>query len=106
MSETMYQNLRLVLPQSKEDTRSVHFLMLPDTKSDYFNDNIERSVGRMQTVIELGRFIREQKTISLKTPCRKLIIINPETQFHEDIKSLESYILEVISKLIIGNECS
>jgi isoleucyl-tRNA synthetase len=64
--ETMYQNLKNYIPESSEDTRSVHFLMFPKVKEVYFNEDIERAVGNMQTVIELGRFIREQKTISLK----------------------------------------
>jgi isoleucyl-tRNA synthetase len=103
----MYQNLRTLLPPSEEDTRSVHFLLFPETKKEYFNDQIERSVGRMQTVIELGRFIREQKTISLKTPIRQMVIINPDPQYHDDIKSLESYILEemnVRSLVVTSNE--
>jgi isoleucyl-tRNA synthetase len=94
MSEITYQKLKLALPKSKDDTRSVHFLMFPEVKEEYFNADIERAVGRMQTVIELGRFIRDQKTISLKTPIREMIIINPDPIFHADIQSLEKYIKE------------
>jgi isoleucyl-tRNA synthetase len=66
MSETMYQNLSQFIPQTEEDTRSVHFLPFPEVKNAYFNADVERSVSRMQTVIELGRLIRDQKNISLK----------------------------------------
>ena len=66
ITESMYQNLRKCLPPSKEDDRSVHFLMFPQVKKEYFNDDIERAVSRMQAVIELGRVIRDQKNISLK----------------------------------------
>ena len=59
------------------------------------NADIERAVSRMQTVIELGRVIREQNNISLKTPCKNLVIISPDEQFHADIISLEDYIKEV-----------
>lgn len=68
--ETMYQNLRNYLPETTEDNRSVHFLMFPEVKEEYFNEDIERAVSRMQSVIELGRVIREQKTISLKVLCK------------------------------------
>ncbi|KAJ3275833.1 isoleucine--tRNA ligase [Terramyces sp. JEL0728] len=101
MVETMYQNLRKFLPPSTEDTRSVHFLPFPEPKDEYFNKEVERSVGRMQTVIDLGRFIRDQKTISLKTPCREMIIINPNGQFHQDVKSLESYIQEEMNVKLV-----
>eukprot|EP00842_Homolaphlyctis_polyrhiza_P004060 jgi/Hompol1/4655/HPOL_001518-RA len=94
ITESMFQNLRKFLPPSDEDTRSVHFLLYPEAKHEYFDDAVERAVGRMQTVIELARFIREQQTLSLKTPCRELIIISPDLQYHEDIKALESYIQE------------
>ncbi|KAL2919614.1 isoleucine--tRNA ligase [Polyrhizophydium stewartii] len=97
ITESMYQNLKTCLPPSKEDTRSVHFLLYPEVKEEYFNDDIERAVGRMQTVIELGRTIRERQTLSLKTPCRELIIISPDEQFHQDIKSLESYVQEELN---------
>ncbi|KAI8904305.1 tRNA synthetases class I-domain-containing protein [Gorgonomyces haynaldii] len=94
LTESMYQNLRHYLPPSEEDNRSIHFLMIPEVKSEYFNADIERAVGRMQAVIELGRVIREQKTLSLKTPLREIIIIHPDPQYHEDIRSLETYIQE------------
>ena len=106
MSEITYQNLKKLLPPTKEDTRSVHFLLFPESKKEYFDDDIERMVGRMQSVIELGRVIRDQKTIALKTPCKELIIINSDPQYHEDIKALENYIKEVFIRLMPGNECS
>lgn len=106
ISETMYQNLRKFVPETDADTRSVHFLQYPEVKKEYFNADVERSMERMQTVIELGRFIREQKTLSLKTPLKDMIIINPDVQYHEDIKSLESYIQEVRFCSYLGNECS
>jgi isoleucyl-tRNA synthetase len=105
ITEMMYQNLAQFLPASDEDRRSVHFLNLPEPNEEYFNEDIERAVTRMQSVIELGRFIREQQNISLKTPCKELIIINPDPQYLEDIKSLESYIQEVFT-IYVGNECA
>ena len=66
VTESMYQNLQKFLPASQEDTRSVHFLPFPSVKEEYFNDDVERAVDRMQQVIELGRYIRESRTLSLK----------------------------------------
>lgn len=93
----MYQNLRPMLPESKEDTRSVHFLPFPEVKSQYFDSDIERAVARMQNVIELGRVIRDKKNLPLKTPLRELLVINPDDQYHADISSLESYIVEELN---------
>jgi isoleucyl-tRNA synthetase len=102
----MYQNLKKCLPDSVEDTRSVHFLLFPEVKKQYFNPEVERAVSRMRSVIELGRYIREQKNLPLKTPLRELIVINPDPQFRDDVRSLEDYITDVrqYSINIIGIE--
>ena len=48
------------------DTRSVHFLLFPEVKEEYFDQVVERQVKRMQTVIELTRNIRERLNLSFK----------------------------------------
>ncbi|KAI8840090.1 tRNA synthetases class I-domain-containing protein [Chytriomyces cf. hyalinus JEL632] len=100
LTETMYQNLKTCIPESAniaEDNRSVHFLMFPDVKTQYFNADIERAVSRMQSVIELGRYIREKRGLALKAPLRELIVINKDPVFQSDIHSLESYIKEELN---------
>lgn len=64
----MYQTLRKYIPEDPAagDTRSVHFLLFPEVKEEYFDETIERQVQRMQTVIELTRNIREKNNLSLK----------------------------------------
>jgi isoleucyl-tRNA synthetase len=96
----MYQNLKTCIakdPNSTADTRSVHFLMFPEVKSQYFNDDVERAMKCMQRVIELGRYVREKRNLPLKTPLRELIVIHPDPQFHLDVQSLESYIKEELN---------
>lgn len=68
MTENLYQTLRRYIPEdpSGGDTRSVHFLLFPEVKEEYFDEVIERQVKRMQTVIDLTRNIREKNNISLK----------------------------------------
>lgn len=71
----MYQNLKKYIPSTKllptidkdtDDVRSVHFLLFPEVREEYFDSDIERRMSRMQAVIDLGRYIREKKTIGLK----------------------------------------
>ncbi|KAJ3241775.1 isoleucine--tRNA ligase [Chytriomyces hyalinus] len=99
ITETMYQNLKTCIIESDtdEDTRSVHFLMFPEVKSQYFNQDVERAVSRMQSVIECGRYIRDKRSLPLKTPLRELIVINRDPVFRKDIESLESYIREELN---------
>ncbi|KAK9721381.1 isoleucine--tRNA ligase [Basidiobolus ranarum] len=99
LTENMYQTLKTFLPPSdgQEDERSIHFLLFPEVREEYFDPEIERAVSRMQSVIELGRIIREKKNISLKTPLMELIVIHPDPQYHEDVKALEQYIVEELN---------
>lgn len=69
MTETVYQGLRPFIPSTLElgkDPRSIHFLPFPKVNEEYFDEDIERKVKRMQSVIELGRAVREKHSISLK----------------------------------------
>jgi valyl-tRNA synthetase len=68
MTENIYQGLRPFIPEdpSAGDTRSIHFLLFPEVKEEYFDEEIERKVRRMQAVIELTRNVREKNNLSLK----------------------------------------
>lgn len=57
-TEQMYQNLRRCQPEDKTP-ESVHYCDFPAVQEPYAGDaQIQRSVERMQTVIELSRTIR------------------------------------------------
>ncbi|CAG8685847.1 3075_t:CDS:2, partial [Acaulospora colombiana] len=73
---------------------------------EYFDSEIERSMSRMQAVIELGRFIREKNNIGLKTPLKELVVIHPDLQYHSDVFSLQKYIIEElnIKNLVVTSE--
>ena len=93
------------------DTRSIHFLLLPEVNADYFDETIERQVKRMQIIIELTRNVRDKHTLSLKvrrssfiasvarlmrddfqTPLKELIIYHSDPSYLEDVKPLQRYI--------------
>jgi isoleucyl-tRNA synthetase len=67
LTENMYQGLKTFvhLPRD-QDCRSIHFLTFPEVNEHYFDEDIERAVSRMQSVILLGRVVRETKNIPLK----------------------------------------
>jgi len=99
MTENLYQSLRQFIPEDPlaGDTRSVHFLLFPEVKTEYFDEVIERQVKRMQTVIELTRNIRERHNLSLKTPLRELLVFHTDPEWLADAKSLERYILSELN---------
>jgi len=46
----------------------------------------------MQAVIELARTARERRTKPLKTPLAEIVVYQPDKQYVDDLKSLETYI--------------
>lgn len=99
LTDTIYLRLLPHIPQSLkgEDDRSVHFLPFPEVRHELFDEVVERRVARMQKVIELGRISRERRTLGLKTPLKTLVVIHQDKQYLDDVKSLESYILEELN---------
>ncbi|XP_038628151.1 isoleucine--tRNA ligase, cytoplasmic [Tachyglossus aculeatus] len=100
LTELMYQNLKtLIDPASiqEKDTLSIHYLMLPQVREELIDKKMERAVSRMQSVIELGRVIRERKTIPVKYPLKEVVVIHQDPEALKDIQSLEKYILEELN---------
>lgn len=102
LSDTIYQRLRPffneeTLNKFGKDHRCVHFLSYPTVNEDLFDEKIELAVGRMQKIIDLGRNIREKKTISLKTPLKELIVLNSDPDYINDVESLKNYIIEELN---------
>ena len=71
--------------------------MIPQPRKDLIDDDIERAVGRMQAVIELGRVLRDRKTMPLKYPLPELVVIHQDQQYLDDVASLQSYVLEELN---------
>ncbi|CAH2009791.1 unnamed protein product [Acanthoscelides obtectus] len=94
LSENMYQCLKQLTESSSE---SVHYLMLPQPNKDLIDVTIERAVSRMQSVIELGRVVRDRKTIPVKYPLPEVIVVHRDQQYLDDILSLQDYILSELN---------
>ncbi|XP_036387255.1 isoleucine--tRNA ligase, cytoplasmic [Megalops cyprinoides] len=99
ITEMMYQNLKhLIDPASSEkDSGSIHYLMLPQVRESLIDKRIENAVSRMQSVIELGRVIRDRKTLPVKYPLKEVVVIHQDPEALSDIQSLQKYILEELN---------
>ena len=99
ITENIYLRLLPHIPKELrgEDDRSVHFLPYPTVREELFDEDVERQVKRMQSVIELGRICRDRANKGLKTPLKTLVVIHPDQQYLDDIKSLQNYILEELN---------
>ncbi|KAI5733383.1 hypothetical protein M8J76_011262 [Diaphorina citri] len=94
LCEHLYQNLRHLTGRLE---RSIHFIMMPQPNRGIIDQEIERSVKRMQSVVELGRVIRERVTIPIKYPLREAVVIHNDAQCLQEIRTLESYILQELN---------
>jgi len=102
LTELMYQKLRLLLDPEKPaykglDLRSVHFLPFPSPRKSLIEIKIEEAVAKMQTVIELGRVIRDRNTMPIKYPLKEVVVIMESAQALEDVQTLEGFIKDELN---------
>ncbi|XP_076672841.1 isoleucyl-tRNA synthetase [Andrena cerasifolii] len=97
LTEFMFQRLVKLLPSSRTNMDSVHYQMIPESCTQLINENIEKAISYMQTIIELGRVVRDRKTIPVKYPLPEVVIIHQDAKVLENIISLKSYILEELN---------
>ena len=90
LTEYMYQRLRLL--DDKLKPGSVHYEMMPVTNKAIINIPIERAVARMQAVVELGRVMRDRRTVPIKYPLTEVVVIHQTQEYLDDINSLQDFI--------------
>ena len=96
LTEFMFQKLRKFLPAAS-NMDSIHYQMIPDACVELIDEKIEHAVSCMQTVIELGRVVRDRKTIPVKYPLPEIVVIHQDVNILNDVLSLKSYILEELN---------
>ncbi|KAB7504980.1 Isoleucine--tRNA ligase, cytoplasmic [Armadillidium nasatum] len=100
ITETMFQNLRKVLKPGtlgQKETQSVHYLMVPSPKESLICPDIETSVSTLQSVVELGRYLRDKVNNPLKYPLPEVVVIHKDQKVLDDVLLLESYIKEELN---------
>lgn len=113
ITEYFYQHLRKMQPSYKDaategrsnpvmpgKSDSVHFLKLPPYDETRLNEDAVAAMVALQTVVELGRTIREKRNISLKTPIKSVTVVlrNPSAAVVESITGpLKQYILSELN---------
>ena len=71
--------------------------MVPDADESAVDETIERSVGVMQNIVELGRQARDKCPFSFRTPVPTVTIVCSDKQVLEDAKALENYIQDELN---------
>lgn len=107
LTEYIFQRLVLFQPAgSLEHADSVHYQMMPVSQKKFIRSDIERSVALMQSVVELGRIMRDRRTLPVKYPVSEIIVIHKDENTLKEIKSLEGFILSELNvrKLTLSSE--
>ena len=74
---------------------SVHFLSIPEFDASKINQSHVDRVNTMQTVVELGRQIRDRATLSIKQPVRDVIVVQNNAEVLAHVDGLQGYIAAV-----------
>ena len=95
LTETMYQNLRHL--SSGAEVGSVHYLSVPEARRELIDAVIERAVGRMQAIVELGRIVRDRRTLPVKYPLPELVVIHAEPAVLAELAPLTGYLQDELN---------
>ncbi|XP_011199577.2 isoleucine--tRNA ligase, cytoplasmic [Bactrocera dorsalis] len=110
LSEYIY--LRLLPFQEKAaknpEATSVHHQMLPQANLKLVRLDIEKSMSLMQTIIELGRVMRDRRTTPLKCPLSEIMVIHRDSEILASVERLSDFILNELNvrKLTLSSDKS
>ena len=79
---------------------SVHYLMLPSYDASRLNENAVEAMKTLQTIVELGRNVREKRLINMKTPVKNIVVVmlKPSENVMKEISGpLKSYLLSELN---------
>lgn len=92
--ESMYQNLKKCLPDAEP---SVHFCAFPSAEGES-NEQLQLSVSRMRSIIEMGRVIRERQNKPLKLPLSRAVVVHNDGAFLDSLSNdLKAYVMSELN---------
>jgi len=90
LSEEIYRNLSRAIPGAK-GKQSVHLEAFPEADPKFIKPDLEHAVARMDTLVTLGRNLREKVKIKAKIPLLSMKIIYREEAALKELAKLEPY---------------
>ncbi|XP_066590037.1 isoleucine--tRNA ligase, cytoplasmic [Prorops nasuta] len=97
LTEFMFQQLSKLVSPSKNNMESVHYQIIPDSRQELINEKIENAISHLQTIIEVGRILRDRKNIPIKYPLPEIIVIHQDEKVLKEIMSVKEYILQELN---------
>ena len=90
LSEVIYQNLSQALPEGIRQ-QSVHLETFPEAEGRFIKPELELAVTRMDTLVALGRNLREKVKIKAKIPLLSMKIIYRDAHALQELEKLQAY---------------
>lgn len=102
LTEKMYQTLKQALPE-QEQQMSVHLCDYPNANNFAEDVSVERSMKYLQNVICCIRTLRMKTSTcaGAKVPLKKVIIVNKDNDYLNDLKIFERYLCEEVNTLSV-----
>ncbi|NIP14763.1 MAG: isoleucine--tRNA ligase [Pseudomonadales bacterium] len=101
LAEHVYQQLS-ALGGGQAKPESVHLCDYPEPEEALIRSELEEAVDRMQQVVLLGRQKREEVKIGLRTPLRRLTIVNRDQALLDELARLEGYVKTELNVLAVS----
>jgi isoleucyl-tRNA synthetase len=90
LSEEIYKNLSKAIPGGS-GKESVHLEAFPESEERFIKPELEKAVARMDTLVALGRNLREKVKIKAKIPLLSMKIIYRDANALKELEKLETY---------------
>ncbi len=94
IAEEIYQNLELSVFDSKE---SVHLQSFPVEDESYINTELEEEMDFVQTVVKLGRTLRNEKNIKIRQPLKSITVVANREVTKKAIREMKDLILDELN---------
>ncbi len=91
LAEHLYQQLQRYSTDSAAPL-SVHLTSYPESTASWRQPSLEQSVQRFQQLVVLGRQLRNDWKIRLKTPLATATVLHPDAKVLADLTALAGYI--------------
>ncbi|KAG9395572.1 Isoleucine-tRNA ligase [Carpediemonas membranifera] len=100
MPDKMYLNLVSVLPDAHPiKETSVHLLRFPTLSASEEELSLVDTVADMQNVVDLGRALRDNVGVGIKTPLRKMVITSHSATRMRHVAELAEYVKDELNVL-------
>jgi len=95
LADAIYRNLSTL--QGGEVAESVHLEAFPASDERLVDLDLEDAVARMQQVILLGRSLRNERKVKVRTPLPTLTILHRQARILDELRLLEAYIRDELN---------